>query len=155
MASEVQQARVERVLGVGSGRASGSGAPAASPEFAAAVAAWQDAQSRADSQIAALQAVLRASPDKDLQEIAEFGLNALTANHRVRIQAALMDLRGGGASAAKASAAAKLVTSLMDYIDSEERIAVCDTNPFGVRMNLHGTLTPPLGKLRAALQAMV
>ena len=61
--------------------------------------AWQDAMDAVDSQIAALQQVLRGSGDEDLEEIAEYGLNAVTGNHKVPLMAALMDIGTGTPSA--------------------------------------------------------
>jgi len=141
---------VQRVLGVGVPTASANDAPAPAPDLTAALAGWEDALEKTNTQIEALQMALRASPDKDLHDIAEFGLNAITANHRVKLQVALTELRNGAPSA---GAALKLVTSLLGHIDTDVRVAACDANPFGVRMNLHATLAPALSQLAAALKA--
>jgi hypothetical protein len=140
---------VARVLGLRVGEASATTA-SSPPDLSRALAGWEDALSKSDTQIGALQQVLRASPDKDLIDIAEFGLNAITGNHRVKIAAALTDLKRG---APTAGAALRLVTSLLDFINTDERVAAIDTNPFGVRMNLAGTLAPALAQLAEALKA--
>ena len=141
---------VKRVLGVEVAAPSG-GVPSA--DLAAAVAAWQAALESVNQQIAALQSVLRASPDSDLHDIAEFGLNAMTGSHKVKIQAALIDITGGRATPKALQAAAKLTVSFLGHIASDPRIAACDANPFGVSLTLRNTLTPPLERLRAAFQA--
>jgi hypothetical protein len=99
-----------------------------------------------------LQDVLRASPDAQLHEIAEFGLNAMTGNHRVKLQAALMGFRGGQVDPAAAGKTSGLVESFLSHIASDPRIAACDANPFGVRMNVRQTMTPALEALKAALK---
>jgi hypothetical protein len=138
--ADTHEAWVERVLGLRMGGTSET-SEASPSDLSKAVAGWEDALSKSDTQIGALQQVLRGSPDKDLQDIAEFGLNAITGNHRVKITAALTDLKRGAPSA---GTALKLVTSLLDYINTNERVAAIDANPFGVRMNLAGTLAPAL-----------
>ena len=152
-AHDARDTWVERVLGVRVPMASAGdrATPTPAPDLTSALAAWEDALAKTNTQIEALQQVLRASPDKDLHDIAEFGLNAITANHRVKLQAALMDLRNGVPGA---GAALKLASSLLDHINTDMRIAACDANPFGVRMNLHGTLAPALSQLAAALRTM-
>jgi hypothetical protein len=145
--SAAQDAWVGRVLGVDLGGAAGGGAP----ELGAALAAWEGALEIVNGQITALQGVLRNSPDDELHDIAEFGLNAMTANHRVKIQVALMDIRSGRGGERAKAAAAKLVGSFLGHIGTDKRIAACDSNPFGVATSLRGTLGPPLEGLRKAL----
>ena len=76
---------IRRVLGGEIGASGGK------PSLAEAIAAWQRALESIEGQIAALQQVLRASPDPELKEIAEFGLGAMTGSHKVKIQAALVE----------------------------------------------------------------
>jgi len=146
-ASEAQRTWVKRVLGV-------ERAPPVTgkPDLSAALAGWRQALDALDGQISALQAVLRGAPDEDLHEVAEFGLNAMTGSHKVKIQAALMELQSGDANPRKIGAAAALVESFMAHIASDKRIAACDANPFGVALSIRRTLTPALEGLKAALQ---
>lgn len=147
-AFETQRAWTRRVLGVDI-------APTSTdrPDLSRAVAGWRQALDKVDGQISGLQAVLRSAPDEELQEIAEFGLNAMTGNHKVKIQAALMDLQAGDTSPRKISAAASLVASFIAHLASDKRVAACDANPFGVAMSVRQTLTPTLDALKTALQA--
>ncbi len=148
--TEAQGEWIGRVLGVavvGHETARASSLPLA-------IDAYRDAMEEIDGQIGALQAALKASDDSDLHEIAEFGLNALTANHKVKLQAVLMGLAVSPSDAKAAAAAIKLVDSFTSHIAADERIAVCDSNPFNVSMSIRGTLTPALGSLKAALQGV-
>lgn len=140
---------IKRVLGIDVG----SGALRATPpDLSAALAAWRSALETADQQISALQAALRGSPDSELHEIAEFGLNAMTASHKVKIQTALMEISAGRASARSIGSTVGLISSFLAHIAGDKRIAACDANPFGVRVSLRQTLSPPLEDLRAALK---
>jgi hypothetical protein len=138
---------VKRVLGVDvptGGRPSG---------LAEAVAGWQRALESVDGQIAALQQRLRPAPDPELQQIAEFGLGAMTGSHKVKIQAALLDVQTGTGGARKAGAAARLVGAFLAHLASDPRIAACDASRFGVSMSIRQTLSPALVTLQTALQA--
>jgi hypothetical protein len=143
---------IVRVLGVSPAAGSGGSArPRA--DIVAALTDWDDAQERVNIQITKLQQVLLGSPDSELHDIAEFGLNAMTGNHRVKLQAALMGLRGGQANPSVAGKASGLVASFLNHIASDPRIAACDANPFGVRMSVRQTMVPALEGLKVALTA--
>jgi hypothetical protein len=148
MSGTVDQRRdwIRRVLGFEIGASSGK------PSVAEAVAAWQRALESIDGQIAGLQRVLRASPDPELKEIAEFGLGAMTGSHKVKIQAALVEVQGPDIRGRKAAAAAKLVRAFRAHIASDARIAACDASPFGVSTAIRRTLAPALDALLSALQ---
>ena len=149
MADEVAKAAwVKRVLGV----EPGSGGGAAPRGFNTALAGWQAALDTVAGQIEALQAVLRGSPDSELQDIGEFGLNAMTGDHKVKIEAALMAMRGGAFTPSAAGAAVSLIGSFQAHLAGDERIAACDANPFGIRLSLRETLTPALQGLKVMLQ---
>jgi hypothetical protein len=139
---------VTRVLGV-EPRSGGGGAPR---DFDAALAGWQAALDTVDRQIEALQAVLRDSPDSELHDIAEFGLNTMTGDHKVKIQAAVMEMRDGTMTPHAAGAAASLIGSFQTHLAGDERIAACDANPFGVKLSLRETLSPALQALKVVLQ---
>ncbi len=149
MANEVAKAAwVKRVLGVEPGRGGG----AAPRKFDAALAAWQAALDTVDGQIEALQAVLRSSPDSELRDIAEFGLNAMTGDHKVKIETALIAMRSGTITPRAAGAAVSLIGSFQAHLAGDERIAACDANPFGIKLSLRETLTPALQGLKVTLQ---
>jgi hypothetical protein len=139
---------VKRVLGVDL-----ANPPGDTRALNGSVAAWRDALARADQQAAALQNVLRQTGDPDLQDIAEFGLNAMTANHRIKIQAALMEIERGQAPPPVVRKALDLTGSLRAHIAADARFAACDSNPFGVAISFRETLLPPLDALQNALKA--
>jgi hypothetical protein len=143
----VRSAWVLRVLGVsvpsGTGTAAGNLAPA--------IAGWKQALATVDAQIAGLQALLRQAPDPELNDIAEFGLNAMTGNHKIKILAELMDIEAGRDTPQIRQRVSNLAGAFLNHIGGDPRIAACDANPFGVRVSLRATLTPALRNLMAAL----
>lgn len=155
---EAAAATIEKLRGVvqgsppqGQGRQAQSGGPSAA--WQAARSAWQDASEAVDGQMAALAKALRDTGDEELQEIAEFGLNAVTANHKTPVMAALMDI-GSGAPDAIAKGgpkALKAVQAFRQHIDTDERVAACDENPTGVPVSIKATFGPALAQLEAAL----
>lgn len=144
--AEAQRAWIKRVLGVEPNLPGGD-----ATDLSGALAAWRDALAKVDGQISELQKVLRASPDDELHEIAEFGLNAMTGNHKIKLQAALMEAATGSG---KAAAAGRLAESFAAHIATDKRIAACDANPFGVSLSIRATLGPALGALQKALQTV-
>ena len=146
-ASEAQDAWIERVLGVELPLLSTGQNPAGLGD---ALAAWRQALETVGGQITVLQGVLRNSPDEDLQAIAEFGLNAMTGSHKIKLQAALTDT---AADLSKAGKAAQLAGAFASHLAGDKRVAACDANPFGVRIAIRATLVPALTGLQRALQA--
>jgi hypothetical protein len=136
MANAEQKTWVTRVLGYGF---------AGAASIAEASSAWRAAVETVDAQIAALQAALRQTDDDELHEIAEFGLNAVTGNHKVRLMAALIGAeRGNEADRAKL---AGIIGPFRAHLDSDDRVEACDENPFGVAMSVRATLIPALDAL--------
>jgi len=117
---------------------------------------WQSASDAVDQQITALQAALRKSGDDTLEEIAEFGVNGVTGNHKVRLMAAMMQLGSGDPAviAKLAPATLTLVRDFRAYLDSDERVLVCDENPFGVAVSLRATFGGALTQIETALQSI-
>ncbi len=163
--SEAQHAWVQRVLGVTvPGKANpgnaGPGATAATAsvrpqDWAAARGAWQVACDAIDGQISTLQSALRADGDDTLKQIAEFGMNALTGNHRVQLMAAFAEIGGGdpALTAKLAPGTVRLIQAFRTFLESDEKIEVCDDNPFGVKVTIRNTLGAALGRMEALLQA--
>ena len=108
---------------------------------------WQSASDTVDDQIAALQKALRDSGDEDYQEIAEYGLNAITGNYKVRLMAAMREVDGGGAR----DKLAKLVDDFSQHIATDERVMAVDENPLEIAVSVRATLGPALQAMRAAL----
>lgn len=148
MPDEKQNTWITRVLGVTFADVGGSGAP---PSIAEAAAAWRAAVEVVDAQITALQSALRGTDDEELHEIAEFGLNAVTGNHRVRLVAALMGAeRGSERDRAKL---AGLIAPFRTHLENDERVDACDENPFGVTVSLRATLISALDGLARSVGA--
>ena len=146
---------VARVLGARIVRSAGGGAPGGkrSPEFAKARDALRDAMETVDGQIDSLAHALRATGAPVLKEIAEYGLNAVTANHKVKLMAAIMSL-GAGSPEAMAKGSAKalgLVRDFRTHIETDARVAACDANPLDLPVSIRDTLKPALAQLEAAL----
>ncbi len=154
--ADAKAAWVERVLGIVVRTSSKATAPPpAAPSWRDARAKWQDASEAVDAQIAALQSVLRQSGDDTLEEIAEFGLNAVTGNHRVRLAAALMEVGNGDAATLRKAGpkVLKIVNEFRTYLESSEAVEVCDANPFGTPVSIRATLGGALAQMAAALDA--
>ena len=116
-----------------------------------------EALARSDAQIRKLQALLAVHPDKDLKEIAgsaDFGINALTGNYRVKVLAILRDLDGASPDALPAALtkARTLVAGFQNHVQSSEPLAACDENPLGVPVGVRQLLTPALSQLSGAIE---
>ena len=117
---------------------------------------WDRAVETVDAQIAQLQRVLKSSEDPELVQIAEFGLNAITGNHKVMIMASIRDVSGAGASPdSKIASKAKARIAAFDaHLSQDKRIEATDNNPFGVNVSIAATLKPALADLTRALDAL-
>jgi hypothetical protein len=115
---------------------------------------WLDAVEEVDAQLVKLAAALRNSDDGDLWEIAEFGMNAVTDNHKVPLQAALLDVER--VAPAKRAAAVKRALMRVDafvaHLKTDDRVAVCDDNPFDVNVSLRSTLGTALQFVASVLK---
>ncbi len=125
-------------------------------DWETAKSTWQDASDAIDSQIAALQNVLKKSDDEELVDIAEFGLNAVTGNFKVPLMAAMRDI-----DSSQGEARAKAVTKAMDamkgfrqHVESSDQVKAVDNNPFGVEVNIQSTLDGAFTTMRKAFQSM-
>jgi hypothetical protein len=123
-------------------------------ELVAAIQAWQGAMASIDSQIAQLAAALKKTGDEDLMDIGDKGVNALTGNHKVRLMAILREVASGQPEVQRRTAAKglPLVAKFRQHIESDERVAVCDANPFNVTVTIRKTLGDSLGQLEKAFQ---
>ncbi|MGC8477917.1 MAG: hypothetical protein ACP5NP_16320 [Acetobacteraceae bacterium] len=120
----------------------------------AARSAFQEATESVDAQISLLQKELRESDEADLQEIAEFGLNGLTANTRVPLLAALAQAGDGSATSLKKAAPRieQAATAFIKQLSTDPRVAACDENPFGVPMAIVPTYQDAIDQLLNAVQ---
>jgi hypothetical protein len=151
---------VESLLKSATAPASATGKPGEKPDFPrlwkAARTTWQTASELVDGQFTKLQGVLKQSNDPELQQIAEFGLNAITAGHKVQLLTAIreVDQSTGGKLVDAAIDAQGVIEEFLDHLESDERVQACDGNSFGVPMSVHSTLSTALGQLDAALDAV-
>jgi hypothetical protein len=114
---------------------------------------WRAASEQIDSQISDLQAVLKGSDDPELAEIGQFGMNALTGNHRVKVMAAIMEIDGGdGLPPPKARAKiTKALSALEAHVSSDRLVKAVDANPFQVKVAIAQTLATGATALKRAL----
>lgn len=140
-----------------SGAPGGTGTPAAGGAGAAVdlpkvLITWRSASESVDSQVSSLQAALRGTNDADFERIAEFGLNGITGNHRVKLRAALMGLERASDDTrpALAKAARSAVAGFRGFIASDDVVGLVDENPF-VSTTIQRTLGDALGALEESL----
>jgi hypothetical protein len=124
--------------------------------WAAAKESWQMAIETVDAQLGKLQAALKQSGDAELREIAEFGLNGVTGNHKVRLMAAIMDMDNAkaGDRAAFAKRMQQLISDFQGHLAADERVTACDENPFDVPVTVRATVGKGLSGLADALAGM-
>jgi hypothetical protein len=120
----------------------------------AARQAWQDASDAVDGQLAKLQTALKASGDTELVEIAEYGLNGVTGNHKVPLMASVreLDSAAGPKLAGAVSRAARIVAAFRAHLDGAETVAACDDNPFGVPVTIRKSIGGALQALEKFFQ---
>lgn len=120
----------------------------------AARSSFESATESVNGQISALQSALRASEDDELVEIAEFGLNGITGNTRVPLQAALMEA-GSGSKENLIAAAPKIEKAAQAFINqlaTDPRVAACDDNPYGVPMSIYDTYNGAIQEVLTAVR---
>lgn len=124
--------------------------------WAAAKSAWQNASELVDSQITRLQAALKETQDSELQSIAEFGLNAITAGNKVALLTAIREVdQSSGVQLVEAAANARdVIEDFSLHLESDERVQACDHNSFEVPMSIRATLTKALAQMDVALDAV-
>ena len=136
-------------------RAATPARPSPAADWPKARARWQAAIEAVDGQIAALQAALRNTDDDELEAIAQFGMNGLTGDHKVKLMVAMIEVAGGDRPAMR-SAGPKVCAIAQEFrkhIESDERVGACDDNPFGVAVAIRATLGPALAALVATVEA--
>jgi hypothetical protein len=131
----------------------------ATQQIVAAVKGWQTASDIVDGQISSLQQKLIATKDKELIEIANFGMNAMTGNFKVKLMASMRELQSaqGPALRKAATKALPLATGLREHLDGDPRVIACDKDAkkFGVTTTINKTLGEALAKLETALEGVI
>lgn len=156
---------IQRVLGFTVPELNGAGGSiGAQPSWKAARDAWREANDAVNVQIDTLRTGILAAAESgeddadeyadELVYIAENGLNAITEDHRVKLQTAVIEIGDGNMEAVKKSGAKTLasIQAFQAFLDRSEKIAACDANPFRVPVAIRATLGPPLRQLAAALK---
>jgi hypothetical protein len=156
---------IQRVLGFTvPAQSRPGGGNGAQPSWQAVLDGWRQANDAVNVQINALRAGLLAAAKsgendadeyaEELVDIAENGLNAITGDHRVKLQAAVVEIGAGNTEAVKKSRAKTLasIQAFQAFLDRSEKIAACDANPFRVPVAIRATLGPALRQLAAALE---
>ena len=147
--TDEKSAWVTRVLGVAlPGAKAGAGL-----DWKSVRAAYDAATETVDTQISALQSALKKTDNDVLHEIAEFGMNGITGNHKVRLMAAMMEIGSGDATALQkiGPKVLKIAQDFRQHLDSDERVMACDENPFGVAVSIRQTLGGALGQMADSL----
>lgn len=149
--TDAKRTWIESVLGY---RFSDSPHRPAPPSILRALADFDAAQAQVDGQIGQLQVKLQNSPDAELRCIGQFGMNALTGNTRVKLQAALLELRTSlpQGNPKVIGNAARLAGQMADYLVHDIKVRACDRNPFKVQVSIAATLGGAAGRLCTALQ---
>jgi hypothetical protein len=153
--SAAKRAWIEQFLGFKFPSELTPGKPDLGRRWQMACQAWKAASEAVDARMSALQAVLRNSGDPELIHIAEFGLNAVTGNHKARLAATLLELGDGSPAAVRQSGpkGLALLDEFRTHIETDPRVAACDTNPSTVSCSIRATAGPALAGLQAALEA--
>jgi hypothetical protein len=130
---------------------------APAPEATAASAGhlleiWRDARERVDAQVSQLQRALRQTKDERCIRIAEMGLNGVTGKLQVGLQVALTECDRKASDPNLKAKAAAIVAQYQQFLQSDTIIDLCDTNPFGVKCDIRGTLMPALTELERTLK---
>jgi hypothetical protein len=121
--------------------------------WADARSGWTEASEKVDGQLAQLGSKLKASGNADSIDIAERGLSSITGDVKTPLLAALLgvDSATGTARAKAVDKARQAVEAFRKRIETDERVVVCDENPFEVEVSIRSTLGAALGKLDEAL----
>jgi hypothetical protein len=147
---------VERLLG----KSGGDRAPSPAvgdflPKWKAARQAWRVAGEAVDGQIEQLRQALLKTGDAELKEIAEYGINGVTGNFKVPLMAAMIELDGHAANPGPAAAKVRTIAiNFQKHLESEDTVAACDENPFGVHVSIRKTLGAALVELQTVLHAV-
>ncbi|QYK39857.1 MAG: hypothetical protein KF887_10255 [Paracoccaceae bacterium] len=135
-----------------------SGAPAdgAGPDPAAPLDIWNAAKEATDAGVEKLQQALRAQRHPATDRIAEFGLAGLSGGGvQTALMASLMGYARAPAEGREAAAqqVAAAVSGYRAFLSGNALVALCDENPFGVALDLRGTLGGALDRIEAAIAA--
>jgi len=147
---------VGRVLGYaaqGGGKANSDKAGGGkAPDWPAIKDAWLTASETVDGQIGQLRQLLLGANDKSMQEIAEYGLNAMTGGYKVPMLTAMraMDQASDTSRASVAAKVSKAAAALRAQLLSDPRVAACDACPH-VKVSIAATLGGALAEMQAAL----
>ena len=123
-----------------------------------ALSAWRDAKEQADQQIEALRLALHKQGHVRLKRIAEQGiteggLNALTGGRMVALWKALLEGRQAPTDPAARLRIRQAAAGLRDFIASDRRIDLCQSNPLTGPIALREPLVAALGRVDQLMAA--
>ena len=161
-AADPAPASVEQAAGPGTAPPVAAQTPAARTDaWIHARDAWRDANDTLNGHLSALRvaildyAATQVDDADAMAEVADKGLNALTADHRVKLMASIMAVGEGTPALIQTHGprALEMIAAFRSFLASSEKVAVCEDNPFGVPVPIRATLVPALDEVAAALQA--
>jgi hypothetical protein len=117
---------------------------------------WQTASEKVDAQLGELIKKIKADPDPEMKQIAEMGLNAVTGDFKVPLMASMreIDAATGTALQQAVGKARRIVADFRNHLEFDERVAVCEDNPWGVAVTIQPTLGRALETMDRALLAV-
>jgi hypothetical protein len=118
---------------------------------------WEAAVADVRNQLVLLQIVLVEDDDPELNEIGEFGLNAVAQDHLVPLRAALMEIITTRRDRLKTAAkrAQNLVRAFRTHVETSDKVLACDENPFEVPVSIRQTLSPGFAALEKELEGLL
>jgi hypothetical protein len=120
-----------------------------------AAKAWQTARTKVQTQVTALQAALRRLNDPDLRFIADRGARKLSKQFQGGLEDALTEFDKSTAENRKQArdSAAALLQKFQAFLQQDPSLNLMDTNPFGVKVTIRGSLRAALKGVDKALNA--
>jgi hypothetical protein len=119
----------------------------------AAAKVWNDAGTAVNSQIGKLTKKLKSLNDDQLSDIADNGLKNLDDGMRALMDTALKSLEEDPADVKRKKAVTDLIGKFGGHIGKDERIKVCDENPFDVEVMYKECFNVALKRLVKAVKA--
>lgn len=120
------------------------------------LAIWNAAKDEADAGITALQNALRGFRHPDTDRVAEFGLAGLSGGgvQTAMITALMTYERAAPPDRSDASKAlVRAISAYRNFLGGNRLLALCEANPFGIKLDIRGTLGTGLDRIERSLAA--
>ncbi len=110
---------------------------------------WNAAKELIDKDLTALTDGLRSIGHPDLDKICDYGLNGATEGNQTALAKALFDYRAAPAERKPAAAAAlrQQVETYRSFIRSNQLLALCEDNPFDIRVSIKDPIDRALDRI--------